>query len=80
MIQIPTAPKPDATEAERLAFADACRVALAQTAAPDAQPVAYTIAGKVTDWSRDFSKCRTQHHVRPVYAAAGITAAPTTGE
>lgn len=32
-----------------------------------AEPVAYTVAGEVTNWARDFSKYRTQHYVRPVY-------------
>lgn len=34
-----------------------------------AEPVAYTVAGPVTNWARDFSMYRTQHYVRPVYAA-----------
>lgn len=44
--------------------------------AHEAEPVAWTVAGEVTNWARDFSKYRTQHYVRPVYAhpapAAGV--------
>lgn len=44
-------------------------------AAPAApEPVAYTVAGEVTNWARDFSKYRTQHYVRPVYAGAAPAA------
>lgn len=38
-------------------------------AVPDCEPIAWTVAGEVTNWSRDFSMYRTQHYVRPVYAA-----------
>ena len=31
------------------------------------EPVAWTVAGPVTNWSKDFSAYRTQHYVRPVY-------------
>lgn len=31
------------------------------------EPVAWTVAGEVKNWSRDFSKYRTQHYIRPVY-------------
>lgn len=36
--------------------------------------VAWTVAGEVTNWSRDFSMYRTQHYVRPVYAASPASA------
>jgi len=38
-------------------------------AQPEPEPVAWTIAGKVTDWSKDFSAYQTQTYVRPVYTA-----------
>ena len=31
------------------------------------EPVAFTVAGEVRNWSEDFSKYQTQHYVRPVY-------------
>lgn len=34
------------------------------------EPVAWTVAGDVRDWSRDFSKYKTQHYVRPVFLAS----------
>ncbi|KGH27744.1 hypothetical protein [Comamonas testosteroni] len=34
-----------------------------------AEPVAWTVGGEVTNWSRDFSKYKTQHYVRPVFSA-----------
>ena len=30
-------------------------------------PVAWTVAGQVQNWARDFSAYRTKHYVRPVY-------------
>lgn len=36
-------------------------------AQPEPEPVAWTIAGKIRDWSKDFSAFRTQLYVRPVY-------------
>jgi hypothetical protein len=36
---------------------------------PKQEPVAWTVAGKVTDWSRDFSAYQTKTYVRPVYVA-----------
>ena len=56
--------------------------ALAAQALPAAEPVAWTVAGEVTNWARDFSKYRTQHYVRPVYTAPQATqqaAQSTTG-
>lgn len=55
-------------------------VVLPQTA-DEQEPVAWTVAGHVTNWDRDFSKYRTQHYVRPVYAAPVATARqPLTDE
>ena len=36
-------------------------------AAPVQEPVAWTVIGKVTDWSKDFHPYRTQIHQRPAY-------------
>ena len=47
--------------------------ALAAQALPAAEPVAWAVAGEVTNWARDFSKYRTQHYVRPVYTAPQAT-------
>jgi hypothetical protein len=33
------------------------------------EPVAWTIAGKITNWSQDFSSFKTKTYTRPVYAA-----------
>lgn len=38
------------------------------------EPVAWTVVGGVTNWSRDFSKYKTQHYVRPVFTAAQVLA------
>lgn len=35
--------------------------------AGEQEPVAWTMAGEVTNWARDFSKYKTKHYVRPVY-------------
>ena len=34
---------------------------------PVAELVAWTVSGKVTDWSKDFSAYQTKHYTRPVY-------------
>ena len=34
---------------------------------PQQEPVAWTVAGQVRDWSKDFSAYKTQHYVQPVY-------------
>jgi hypothetical protein len=31
------------------------------------EPVAWTVSGKITDWSKDFSAYQTKHYTRPVY-------------
>jgi hypothetical protein len=36
-------------------------------AAPVQEPVAWTVSGKITDWSKDFSAYQTKHYTRPVY-------------
>jgi len=41
--------------------------AAAQPAPTVQEPVAWTVAGKVTDWSKDFSAYQTRHYTRPVY-------------
>lgn len=33
----------------------------------DYEPVAWTVSGKITDWSKDFSAYQTKHYTRPVY-------------
>jgi hypothetical protein len=35
--------------------------------APEQEPVAWTVSGKITDWSKDFSAYQTKHYTRPVY-------------
>jgi len=35
--------------------------------APVQEPVAWTVSGKITDWSKDFSAYQTKHYTRPVY-------------
>jgi hypothetical protein len=34
---------------------------------PVQEPVAWTVSGKITDWSKDFSAYQTKHYTRPVY-------------
>ena len=48
--------------------------------APVQEPVAWTVIGKVTDWSKDFHPYRTQIHQRPVYTTppAAQPAVPLT--
>jgi hypothetical protein len=43
------------------------RQTLAAQSAPVQEPVAWSVIGKVTDWSKDFHPYRTQIHQRPVY-------------
>ena len=38
------------------------------------EPVAWTVAGEVTNWAKDFRKDKTQHYVRPVFTAAQVLA------
>jgi hypothetical protein len=45
----------------------AVREALAEQPAPLQEPVAWTVSGKITDWSKDFSAYQTKHYTRPVY-------------
>ncbi len=49
----------------------AMRAAIAKWGQPahSGEPVAYTVAGPVTDWSRDFSAYKTKTYVRPVFTA-----------
>jgi hypothetical protein len=35
--------------------------------APVQEPVAWTVSGTITDWSKDFSAYQTKHYTRPVY-------------
>ena len=44
----------------------AIKAALAQ---PEQEPVAWTVAGQVRDWGKDFSAYQTQHYVRPIYTS-----------
>ena len=41
--------------------------ALKAQPAPVQEPVAWTVSGKITDWSKDFSAYQTKHYTRPVY-------------
>ena len=45
-------------------------------AAPVQEPVAWTVSGKVTDWSKDFSAYQTKHYTRPVYTPPAAQPAP----
>jgi hypothetical protein len=42
-------------------------VGIGTPAAPVQEPVAWTVSGKITDWSKDFSAYQTKHYTRPVY-------------
>jgi hypothetical protein len=56
------------TEAEKRAYAFGWWKALeANRATPAQEPVAWTVSGKITDWSKDFSAYQTKHYTRPVY-------------
>jgi hypothetical protein len=39
--------------------------------APVQELVAWTVSGKITDWSKDFSAYQTKHYTRPVYTPPG---------
>jgi hypothetical protein len=41
--------------------------ALAAQPAPVQEPIAWTVTGNVTNWSKDFSAYKTKHYTRPVY-------------
>ncbi len=43
-------------------------------------PVAWTVAGQVQNWERDFSAYRTKHYVRPVYTHPQPRRKPLTDE
>ena len=47
-------------------IAEALRAALAQ---PEPEPVAWTVSGLITDFSRDFSAYQTKTYTRPLYTA-----------
>jgi hypothetical protein len=56
------------TEAEKRAYAFGWWKALeANRGTPVQKPVAWTVSGKITDWSKDFSAYQTKHYTRPVY-------------
>lgn len=40
-----------------------------ELAQPEQEPVAWTVAGQVRDWGKDFSAYQTQHYVRPIYTS-----------
>ena len=40
-----------------------------QVTQPEQKPVAWTVAGQVRDWGKDFSAYQTQHYVRPIYTS-----------
>jgi hypothetical protein len=40
--------------------------------APVQEPVAWTVSGKITDWSKDFSAYQTKHYTRPVYTPPAV--------
>ena len=44
------------------------------------EPVAWTVAGQVRDWSKDFSAYQTKHYVRPVYTSPLAQRKPLTDE
>lgn len=53
-----------------LNVASQCRAtATSDLTQPEQEPVAWTVAGQVRDWGKDFSAYQTQHYVRPIYAS-----------
>lgn len=69
----------DTDYAEYSTALEAVRVAPAPASQPVAvpagmEPVAWAVAGNVTNWSKDFSKYKTQHYVQPVFTAAQVQA------
>ncbi len=68
---LPDGPDENVIESGPAKAARILRALLAGVSAPAAQaePVAWTVSGEVTNWSRDFSKYKTQHYVRPVFTA-----------
>jgi len=51
---------------EILAAQEALR---ARLSAPEPEPVAWTVSGLITDFSRDFSAYQTKTYTRPLYTA-----------
>jgi hypothetical protein len=58
---------PDLPKGQLCRFAREIEIALAAQPAPVQEPVAWTVSGKITDWSKDFSAYQTKHYTRPVY-------------
>jgi hypothetical protein len=52
------------------------RLKTAAQPAPVQEPVAWTVSGKITDWSKDFSAYQTKHYTRPVYTPPAAPAQP----
>jgi len=50
----------------RTEHADILRARLSQ---PESEPVAWTVGGLITDFSRDFSAYKTKTYTRPLYTA-----------
>jgi hypothetical protein len=44
------------------------------------EPVAWTVSGKITDWSKDFSAYQTKHYTRPVYTPPAAPVQDAEGE
>jgi hypothetical protein len=72
MVVVDVKTTPTAYEAHRQALA-----AIKQArSAPVQEPVAWTVSGKITDWSKDFSAYQTKHYTRPVYTPPAAQPAP----
>ena len=48
---------------------DAIEILRARLAQPEPEPVAWTVGGLITDFSRDFSAYKTKAYTRPLYTA-----------
>ena len=65
----------DALEAEHSAIygtsqtVKAIELLRAKLAQPEPEPVAWTVSGLITDFSRDFSAYQTKTYTRPLYTA-----------
>jgi hypothetical protein len=65
---------------EHIAIAiTALQEALAEQPAQQ-EPVAWTVSGKITDWSKDFSAYQTKHYTRPVYTTPPNVATPLAAQ
>ena len=53
----------------KVIYSDTIETLRARLAQPEPEPVAWTVGGLITDFSRDFSAYKTKTYTRPLYTA-----------